>query len=172
MRGSAVLLGAVLSFPAWACAQEKDFGKRPDWSLTLPDGKKLSAADFDGKVLIVDFWATWCPPCRKEIPGFIALKKKYGEKGLEILGFSYDQERAVHDTWVKQNGVNYLSVVVQGDEIKKAVGALEEKIGPVEALPTTIVLNRAGNIVYKHVGYAPSEEFEKVIRPLLEGKKP
>src|SRR5262245_60075069 len=92
-----------------SCQESKDFGRRPDWSLTLPDGKKVSAADYDNKVVIIDFWATWCPPCRKEVPGFIKLQKEYGEKGLTIVGFSFDREKAVHDKYVKDQGMNYLS---------------------------------------------------------------
>src|SRR5262245_23404522 len=93
----AIAAAAAISACTVEATQQKDYGQRPDWSLTLPDGKKVSASDYDKKVLIVDFWATWCPPCRKEVPGFIELKKKYGEKGLEILGFSYDREKDVHD---------------------------------------------------------------------------
>jgi thiol-disulfide isomerase/thioredoxin len=91
--------------------EKKDFGKRPDWSVTLPDGKKVSAADYDKKVVIVDFWATWCPPCRKEIPGFIKLQKTYKDQGLEIVGFSFDRDKDVHDKWIKDQGLNYLSML-------------------------------------------------------------
>src|SRR4030081_3426654 len=90
--------------------RERDYGKRPEWSMTLPDGKKASAADYDGKVVIVDFWATWCPPCRKEIPGFIKLQKEYKDKGLVILGLPLDRDVATHDKWIKEQGLNYLSI--------------------------------------------------------------
>src|SRR5438105_3933197 len=89
------------------------YGRRPDWSITLPDGKKVSAADYDNKVLILDFWATWCPPCKKEVPGFIELQKKYADKGLVILGFSFDNEPIAHDVWVKQQKLNYLSIFMK-----------------------------------------------------------
>lgn len=161
-------LGALAAF-GLACsgAQEKDYGKRPDWSMTLPDGKKAAAADYDGKVVIVDFWATWCPPCVKEVPGFIQLKKQYGEKGLEIVGFSLDRDMKTHDDWVKAKGVNYLSIFAQNEDGKKVMAGFEKLIGPIEGIPTTLVLDRKGQIVYKHVGYGSPEEFEKVIKPLL-----
>jgi thiol-disulfide isomerase/thioredoxin len=158
-----VILGA-LSAPA---QEKRDFGKRPDWSASTPDGKKLSAADFDGKVVIVDFWATWCPPCRKEVPGFIKLQKKYQEKGLAIVGFSYDRDPEVHSKWIKENGVNYPSIFAMNDEGKKAIAGFEKLIGEIEGLPTTIVIDRQGRIVYKHVGFGEVEEFEKAIGPLL-----
>ena len=144
-----------------------DLGRRPDWTLTLPDGKKVSASDYDNKVLIVDFWATWCPPCRKEIPHFIQLKKDYGGKGLEILGFSFDREEATHAQWVKEQGVNYLSIFAETEAAQKVVEQFQKVIGQIEGLPTTLVIDRKGQIVYKHLGYGSYEDFEKVIKPLF-----
>jgi thiol-disulfide isomerase/thioredoxin len=160
-----VAVGAFLGSLA-ASGQEKDYGKAPEWSLDV-DGKKVSSSDYDKKVLLVDFWATWCPPCRKEIPGFIELQKKYKDKGFVIVGFSFDREKETHDKWIKEQGLNYLSIFAQTEEAKKVLAKFEEKIGPVEGLPTTIVINREGKIIYKHVGYGSPEDFEKVIKPLL-----
>jgi cytochrome c biogenesis protein CcmG/thiol:disulfide interchange protein DsbE len=117
-----VLLAVLLAVSVTACQEDGNYGKRPDWSVTLPDGKQATAADYDKKVVIVDFWATWCPPCRKEIPGFIELKKKYGDKGLEIVGLSLDRDQETHDKWVKDNGLNYLSIFATNDAGKKVIG--------------------------------------------------
>ncbi len=164
MKAILALIGAV----AFLVPQDaKDYGKRPDWSVTLPDGKKASAADYDNKVVIVDFWATWCPPCVKEIPGFIKLKKEYGEKGLEIVGFSFDRDEATHDKWVKDKGVNYLSIFAQNEAGKKVIEDFQKLIGEIKGIPTTLVIDRKGQIIYKHVGYGSYEEFEKIIKPLL-----
>ena len=170
VRTAAIALVLLIPWAGPSCSAGEDdtYGPRPDWSVKLPDGKEVKAKDYDGKVLIVDFWATWCPPCRKEIPGFIALKKEYGEKGLEIVGFSLDRDRAAHDKFVKEKELNYLSIFIQNEEGMKIVKLFEKSIGEIKGIPTTLVIDPKGTIVYKHVGYAAKEEFEKVIKPLLE----
>ena len=159
---------ALLALSLLSCSS-KDGGtsKRPDWSITLPDGKKVSAADYDGKVLIVDFWATWCPPCRKEIPGFIKLQQQYADKGLVIVGFSLDNDPDTHDRWIKEQGLNYLSIYANNDAGRAVVDQFQKLIGEIAGIPTTVVIDRKGKIVYKHVGYGSPEEFEKVFKPLL-----
>jgi thiol-disulfide isomerase/thioredoxin len=163
----AVLLAAALLCSCGGGEAHPDFGRRPDWSVTLPDGKKVSASDYDGKVLILDFWATWCPPCRQEIPGFIALQKKYADKGLVIVGFSFDRDPMEHEVWIKQQGLNYLSIFTDTDAGRAIVEQFGKQVGEISALPTTLVIDRQGRIVYRHVGYGSPEEFEKVLAPLL-----
>ena len=163
-----ILVAAVTAFTLLSPQESKDFGKRPDWSMKLPDGKTASAKDYDGKVVIVDFWATWCPPCRKEIPGFIKLQKEYGEKGLKIVGFSFDRDQAAHDKYVKDEGMNYLSIFAMNDEGKAVIESFQKLIGEIRGIPTTLVVDKKGQIVYKHVGYGAPEDFEKVIKPLLQ----
>jgi thiol-disulfide isomerase/thioredoxin len=164
---AAVVLAAALLCSCGDGAKTSDFGRRPDWSITLPGGKKVSASDYDGKVLIVDFWATWCPPCRQEIPGFIALQKKYADKGLMIVGFSFDYEPTAHEVWIREQGLNYQSIYARTDAGEAVREAFAKQIGEITGLPTTLVIDRQGRIVYKHLGYGPPEEFEKVLVPLL-----
>ena len=130
----------------------------PAWKLKDLDGKLVKSSDFLGKVVILDFWATWCAPCKVEIPGFIALQKQYGEQGLVVIGVSLDNEPAVVRRFMADFGMNYR--VVLGDlMLLQAFGGT--------AIPTTVIIDRAGDIVARHVGFTSRQTFENEIKPLL-----
>jgi peroxiredoxin len=132
----------------------------PAWELKDTDGKTVRSADFKGKVVILDFWATWCGPCREEIPGFVALQKQYAKQGLVVIGVSVDAEGAkVVQPFIQKLGMNY-PVVLSDDPVLQA-------FGDIEALPTTFIVDREGRIVKKHVGVTDQSEFENEIKPLL-----
>lgn len=132
----------------------------PDWRLTDLDGKAVKLSDFKGKVVILNFWATWCPPCRKEIPTFVALQKQYGDKGLVIVGMSLDEKGpGVVKPFVAKMGINY--PVVMGDQKTAA------EYGGVEVVPTTFVIDRKGKIAAEHEGDAERATLESEIKPLL-----
>jgi DsbE subfamily thiol:disulfide oxidoreductase len=132
----------------------------PEWSLKDVHGKTVRSTDFKGKVVILDFWATWCGPCRAEIPNFIALQKQYAKQGLVVVGLSVDEESAdVVKPFAQKLGVNY--PVVLADEKTREV------FGGIEAVPTTFIVDRKGRIVKKHMGFADKDEFENEIKPLL-----
>ncbi|MBI2516464.1 MAG: TlpA family protein disulfide reductase [Opitutae bacterium] len=132
----------------------------PRWELRDLDGKVVSSDQFKGKVVILDFWATWCPPCRAEIPGFVELQKTYGEKGLVVVGVSFDRdEPAAVKKFVERFGMNY--------PVLRGTGQFAETFGGVSALPTTFIIDRQGRIVATHVGFTERQEFEDAIKPLL-----
>ena len=135
-------------------------GKAPEFKLKALDGKEVRLSDFKGKVRIVDFWATWCPPCREEIPDFISLQKQYKAKGLEVIGVSVDRGGPeVVQKFNKEYGVNYTSLMAN-DEVQAAFGG-------IRAIPTTFLIDRDGNIVKKYQGLVSKEVFEKDIKELL-----
>jgi thiol-disulfide isomerase/thioredoxin len=138
-------------------------GVAPKWELQDLNGKKVSSEEFKGKIVVVDFWATWCGPCRVEIPGYIELQKKYGKDGLVIVGVSVDQQGpSVVKPFADKNGVNY--IMVMADEA--VVGAF----GGVEAIPTTFLIDRNGQIRDRKVGAEETADYEKKILAVLAEK--
>ena len=157
-----IAMGLIYLETAWAFAQEAPAGRMPapDWELTDLNGRTTKSSDFHSKVLILDFWATWCAPCRIEIPHFVELQKQYGDKGLTVIGVSLDEQGPeVVKKFVKRLGVNY--PIVMGNE--KVV----EAYGGIDAIPTTFVIDRQGRIVSRHMGYDDKTVFEKEIQSLL-----
>ena len=156
------ILGLICSQRPSALAQEGPSAgaPAPDWELTGLDGKTVKFSDFRGKVVILDFWATWCMPCRIEIPHFVELQKQYGDKGLAIVGVSLDEQGPkVVKKFMKQFQMTYL-VVIGNEKIVAAYGG-------IEGIPTTFVIDRDGRIVRGYVGYAEEEVLEQEIKSLL-----
>lgn len=157
---SLLVLIIALAIPGFAA----DSGPAPDFTLKGLDGKDLTLSSLKGKVVIIDFWATWCPPCREEIPGFIELYKKYKDQGLEIIGVSVDKDENKLKKFVSDNGVNY-PIVTFTKEVTEAYGG-------IQSIPTTFILDHQLNIVGKHVGFVETAAFEKEIEPLLKAAAP
>jgi thiol-disulfide isomerase/thioredoxin len=137
----------------------KDPAPTPPFLVNDVSGHNVSTAQLHGKVVIVNFWATWCPPCREEIPELIALQKKYQDR-LQIIGVSMDEDDppAYVKAFADKAGINY--PVVMGTEIAKEYGG-------VPALPTSFVVNADGRVVQKHVGLLVPAEIENEVRALL-----
>jgi thiol-disulfide isomerase/thioredoxin len=132
----------------------------PLWTLLDMDGKVLNSSNFLGKVVMLDFWATWCGPCIEEVPHFIAMQEKYRADGLVIIGVSTDPEGfEVVRPFVESWSVNYISTVVTPQ--------IERDYGPVQFIPSTYIIDRGGMIVDKFVGVYSQKSFEDAILPLL-----
>jgi len=135
----------------------------PSFTLKDADGKPVSLADYKGKVVLLNFWATWCGPCKIEIPWFVEFEQKYKDRGFSVVGVSMDDEgwEAVKP-WLAKNTVNY-RILVGDDKVAQAYGG-------VESLPTTFVLDQNGRIVNQHVGLVSKSDYENEIRKLLDDR--
>jgi thiol-disulfide isomerase/thioredoxin len=131
----------------------------PDFKLAGLDGKPLTLADSHGKVVLLNFWATWCGPCRAEIPDLVALQHKYRDR-LQILGLVVDDDdQEAIKSFVADFGINY-PVAIAGDDVRLQYGG-------IAALPTSFVLDAEGRVVQKHEGLRDPLLYETEIRSLL-----
>ncbi len=145
---------------AAATTPEDQYPVAPDFELPDLNGKNIKLSDFKGKVVFLNFWATWCPPCKREIPGFINLVKKYGKDGFIVLGVAVDpREFDKVKPYAEKVGINYPIVYD-----KKGVSQL---YGGIRSIPTTFVINRQGKVVGQIVGSRPEQTFEGIIKQLL-----
>jgi peroxiredoxin len=142
----------------------KEAGKRkiaPDFALKDVDGKTVRLSDYKGKVVLLDFWATWCGPCKIEIPWFMEFERKYKDRGFAVLGVSMDDDgwQAVRP-FIQEVGMNY-RVMVGNDQTG-------DQYGGIDALPKTFLIDRDGRVASEHIGVASRRDFEDGIEKLLE----
>jgi Peroxiredoxin len=132
-----------------------------DFALKDADGKTVRLSDYRGKVVLLNFWATWCGPCKIEIPWFMDFERRHKDKGFAVIGVSMDDDGwdAVKP-YVSRMGINY-RMLMGNDEVARAFGG-------VEALPTTFLIDREGKVAAKHVGVAARSDFENGIEELLK----
>jgi peroxiredoxin len=137
--------------------------KPANLNFTLKDvnGASVNLAAYKGKVILLDFWATWCAPCKVEIPGFVELYAKYKSRGLVVVGLSVDDTIEQLRPFVAQFKMNYPVLLGLDND------AIQEAYGPVWGLPTTFIIDRGGKICQKHMGLTAKEQFEKTILGLL-----
>jgi len=142
----------------------KEASKRqeaPDFELKDINGKAVRLSDYRGKVVLLDFWATWCGPCKMEIPWFMEFERKYKDRGFAVLGLSMDD-----DGWqsvkpfIQEMGMNYRVMIAD-----ERTGDL---YGGIEALPTAFLIDREGRVAIEHVGVSSRRDFEDGIEALLE----
>lgn len=157
---AALVIGAAATAPASARQEPSLIGKpAPAFALKDIAGKPLALADYRGKVVLLDFWATWCVPCRVELPHFIELQKKYASRGFSMIGISMDDEPGLVAPFVKKYGMTY--PVVIGD------AALGDKYGSILGLPVAIIIDRNGVIRHRYDGITSAQTFEKDVVALL-----
>ena len=140
---------------------DKDRHAAPDFALKDADGKIVHLSDYKGKVVLLDFWATWCGPCKIEIPWFMEMQRKNKDRGFEVLGVAMDDEGwEVVKPFLATLAVNY-RVVIGNDTTASTYGG-------VDALPTTFLIDRTGKIAAVHIGLTSKKEFEDGVEQLLQ----
>ncbi|MEN8141984.1 MAG: TlpA disulfide reductase family protein [Thermodesulfobacteriota bacterium] len=167
LRGKGLFSGSLqiagLAFLAimLLAANSQAAKKMPGFSeKNIIDGAVVSSEDFKGKVVLVNFWATWCPPCRKEIPYLMKLQEKYGQKDFTVLGISMDEGgRRFVKKFVNKLGVNY-PVIIGGSKLARGFGG-------VIGIPVTFLVDRDGNLVKRLDGYVSERVLEKELAKVL-----
>jgi peroxiredoxin len=158
-----MMLGSDPPAPAGAGEPSCKAERQANLDFTLEDmhGSKVRLSDFKGKAILLNYWATWCGPCKVEIPIFNELYAEYKDRGLVILGVSVDDDRPTLQEFVKRTPMTYPVLLAAGQE------DVLEAAGPVFGYPTSFYIDRTGAVCGRHVGLATKESFEKAIKGLL-----
>ena len=133
----------------------------PEFTLPDQDGNNVSLSIYKGKVVLLNFWATWCGPCKAEIPGFVRLQEKYRDKGLVIVGYSVDDTAEKAKAYAAEYKMNYPILLGEGKE------DLQDAYGPIWGLPSSFIISKDGKVCRKHIGIAPEAVFEKELVALM-----
>ena len=134
---------------------------RPEFAITDTDGQIRNIKDWDGKIILLNFWATWCPPCLKEIPDFIELQEKYGAQGFQVIGIAVDNEEAVRE-YMSEVKINYPIMIAEFEALELA-SRYGNRIG---ALPYSVIINRESEISDKITGELSKIKAEKLLKKL------
>lgn len=134
----------------------------PKINLPSPSGHQHNISEWQGKILVINFWATWCPSCLKEIPGFVALQKQYADHSLQFIGIALEDKETVAE-YIAANNVNY-PILLAGDHGIALAHHLGNK---ANAVPYTLIVDRQGKIVHRHQGEFSKEQLVEAITPLL-----
>jgi thiol-disulfide isomerase/thioredoxin len=138
-------------------------GKVANLNFTLKNlnGNDITLSEYKGKVILLDFWATWCGPCKVEIPYFIDLYTEYRAQGFQMLGFDVDDEIPALTAYAERMGMNYPILIGAGrDDVLEAYG-------PIVGLPATVIIGRDGRVCSSHIGLTEKAVFEETIKALL-----
>lgn len=158
-------LGCSGGGPGMSASAPSPAGDKPvdlSFKLNAVDGNPVDLASFDGKIRVVDFWATWCPPCREAIPHLNELQKEYRERGVAVIGISVDENPKLVSTFNRETPMRYSSLL-SSEQAEKAFGG-------IVGLPSTFVLDREGRIYKSYVGSVDPRMLDQDVQTLLAAK--
>jgi thiol-disulfide isomerase/thioredoxin len=156
-RVATLALGTLLAMPALATPE----GPAPEFTLTGIDGKSVNLAQYRGQVVMINFWASWCAPCRQEMPLLEQMHRKYKPMGFTMLGVNVEPDSAKAVDWLKATPVSFPILFDTTSEVSKLYS--------VQGMPNTVIVDRKGNLRWLHRGYKPGDENQYLdqIRALL-----
>ena len=143
-------------------AEKSDPSTLPAFNLPDLSGHQHNISEWQGKVLVINFWATWCPPCLKEIPDFIALQEHYADKGVQFIGIALEDKEPVAE-FLAATKINY-PILLGGDN---GITLAHQLGNRVDGVPYTLIVNRQGQIIHRHPGELSKEQITKIITSLL-----
>ena len=157
-RGLALLAGLILTTSAMSDSAE---GIAPDFGLPAASGDAVSLADFSGQVVMINFWASWCGPCRQEMPLLDELHQRYQSLGFTMLGVNVEEDSTLADRFLEDTPVSFPILYDRENSVSKLYDVI--------AMPSTVIVDRSGNIRFIHHGYVPGteSEYQNQIRALL-----
>jgi peroxiredoxin len=161
LAGCTQHLASSTSMKECAIAPGEIGSRLPDFSVATLQGHTISSADLRGKVVLIDFWATWCQPCKKEMPGYQRLLNRYGTRGFAVVGFKFD---TMEDT---ENPILFAKKIAVHYPLAAVSDALKHKFGGIEGLPTTMLYDREGILRNKIVGFEYTRVIESDLKPLF-----
>ena len=135
---------------------------RLDFSYPDVDGQMQAVSQWQGKILVINFWATWCPPCLEEIPEFIQLQQAYQAHNVQFVGIALDDQKAVAD-YLQRININYPMLIAgdEGEQLARQLGNM------IQAVPFSVIVNQQGQIVHRQSGELSKQQFLKVVQPLM-----
>lgn len=152
------LISLFILFFFLSCSKA-EITKAPDFTLQDINGKIIKLSDYKGQVIILNFWATWCPPCLAEIPDFVKFYSAYREKGVEIIGIAVSSNIDDVKKIISEKKINY--TICMSD------GKIESQYGGIRAIPTTFIIDKQGNIHQKKIGFMSENELTEIIKDIL-----
>jgi len=160
VSGDVTPAGADAAAPASAACMANAKPANFDFTMKDVDGNQVSLASYKGKVVLLNFWATWCGPCKAEIPGFVRLQEKYRDQ-LVIVGFSVDDTAEKAKAYAAEYKMNYPILLGEGRE------DVQDAYGPIWGIPASFIISKDGKVCRKHMGIAPEAVFEKEVVALM-----